>query len=207
ANAAQSLAVPPAVAIYTDDIYHATAAGSELDFTDVVRVEVSRGPQSTLSGNASIAGSIKLFTQDPKGDGSGFASIGYGSRNHMEAAGAIDVGITPTLALRAFGHFDRQTGYGNRLDFTCMMDKLGTPELAGSIPYFQPDSGRKDCVIGHTGGGTSTVGQVKLKWTPTEDVSLLLTARHRREELEETPEVTLGFQPSCVQPVDGFPDG
>ena len=55
-----SLAVPPALAIYTDDIYHATTAGSELDFTDIDHVEVNRGPQSTLSGNASIAGSIKL---------------------------------------------------------------------------------------------------------------------------------------------------
>ena len=196
-GASSSLAVPPAVAIYTDDIYHSTTAGSELDFTDVVRVEVNRGPQSTLSGNASIAGSIKLFTQDPKGDGSGFASLGYGSRNHMEAAGAIDVGLSSTLAVRALGHFDRQTGFGNRLDFTCMMDKLGTPELAGSIPYFQPDSGKKDCVIGHTGGGTTAVGQIKLKWTPTEDVSLLLTARHRREELEPTAEVALDYRVAC----------
>jgi len=206
-GASSSLAVPPAVAIYTDDIYHSTTAGSELDFTDVVRVEVNRGPQSTLSGNASIAGSIKLFTQDPKGDGSGFIALSYGSRNHMEAAGAIDIGLSPTLAIRALGHYDTQTGFGNRLDFTCMMDKLGTPELAGSIPYMQPDSGRKDCVIGHNGGGTTVVGQVKLQWTPTEDIRLLLTARHRREDMEETPEVTLGFQPACVQPVDGYPDG
>jgi iron complex outermembrane receptor protein len=206
-GASSSLAVPPAVAIYTDDVYHSTTAGSELDFTDVVRVEVNRGPQSTLNGNASIGGSIKLFTQDPKGDGSGFVTLGYGSRNHMEAAGAIDIGISPTLAIRAFAHFDRQTGFQNRLDFTCMMDKLGTPELAGTLPYFQPDSGKKDCVIGHNGGGESAVGQVKLKWTPTDDVSLLLTARHRRENLEETPTVTTLFQPACVQPVPGYPNG
>ena len=192
-----SLAVPPAVAIYTDDVYHSTTAGSELDFTDVVRVEVNRGPQSTLSGNASIAGSIKLFTQDPKGDGSGYVSLGYGTRDHMEASGALDIGLSPTLALRAFGHFDKQRGFGNRLDFTCMMDKLGTPELAGSIPYFQPDSGKKDCVIGHTGGGTTAVGQVKLLWEPSSDVSLLLTARHREEELEETPNVAFDFREAC----------
>jgi len=202
-----SLAVPPAVAIYTDEIYHSTTAGSELDFTDVVRVEVNRGPQSTLSGNASIAGSIKLFTQDPKGDGSGYASLGYGSRDHMEASGAFDIGLSPTLSLRAFGHFDKQRGFGNRLDFTCMMDKLGTPELAGSIPYLQPDSGKKDCVIGHNGGGTTAVGQVKLLWEPTSDVSLLLTARHREADMEETAEVALTYLPSCVQPTDEYPDG
>jgi len=207
ANSNSSLAIPPAVAIYSDDVYHSTTAGSELDFTDVVQVEVNRGPQSTLSGNASIGGSIKLYTQDPKGDGSGYITLGYGTRDYMEAGGAIDIGITPTLAVRAFGHFERQRGFGNRLDFTCMMDKLGTPELAGSIPYFQPDSGRKDCVIGHTGGGKKAVGQVKLKWDPTDNISLLLTARHREEDMEETPEVTLGFGTPCVQPVDGYPNG
>jgi iron complex outermembrane receptor protein len=206
-GATSSLAVPPAVAIYTDDIYHSTTAGSELDFTDVVRVEVNRGPQSTLSGNASIAGSIKLYTQDPKGDGSGFATVAYGSRDHMEASGAIDLGLTPTLALRAFGHFNRQTGFGNRLDFTCMMNKQGTPELAGSLPPFQPDSEKKDCIIGHTGGGNTAAGQIKLQWKPTDDIKLLLTASHRREDLEETPEVTYGYTGGCVVPTAGYPDG
>ena len=202
-----SLAVPPAVAIYTDDIYHSTTAGSELDFTDVVRVEVNRGPQSTLSGNASIAGSIKLFTQDPKGDGSGFASVGYGSRDHMEVSGAIDLGLTDTLAVRAFGHFDRQTGFGNRLDFACNMDRLGTPELAGSLGYSQPGSEKNDCVVGHTGGGTTASGQIKALWEPTDDVSLLLMARHREEDLEETPEVTYGFTGTCVKPTADYPTG
>ncbi|MBT2188253.1 TonB-dependent receptor [Sphingobium nicotianae] len=192
-----SLAVPPAVAIYTDDIYHGTAAGSELDFTDIDHVEVNRGPQSTLSGNASIAGSIKLYTKDPRGDGTGYISLGGGSRKHMEAAGAIDLGITDTLAIRASGHFDRQQGFGNRLDFSCMMDKLGTPALKGRIPYFQPDSANRGCVIGHLGGGTTAVGQVKLLWKPTSDISLLVTARHREEDLEETPEVSLLYRTAC----------
>lgn len=193
-----SLAVPPAVAIYTDDIYHATTAGSELDFTDIERVEVNRGPQSTLSGNASIGGSIKLYTKDPQGDGSGYISFTGGSRKKLGVTGAIDLGLSPTLSMRASGHFERQDGFGDRLDFACMMDKLGTPALKGSLGYFQPDSGSKGCVIGHTGGGTTTVGQVKLRWQPTDAIDLILTARHREENLEETPEITLSFQPACI---------
>jgi len=206
-GSSSSLAVPPAIGIYTDDIYHATTAGSELDFTDVVRVEVNRGPQSTLSGNASIGGSIRLFTQDPKGDGSGFASVGYGSRDHYEAAAAFDLGLSDTLAVRAFVHADSQRGYGDILDFTCMMQKLGTPELAGTLPQRQPDSERSDCVLGHTGGGNTQVGQVKLKWTPSDDVSLLLTARHRKEDLEETNEVSLFYNKVCTKPTSYVPEG
>jgi iron complex outermembrane receptor protein len=193
-----SLAVPPALAIYTDDIYHATTAGSELDFTDIDHVEVNRGPQSTLSGNASIAGSIKLYTVDPKGDGSGYIQVLGGSRKKMGISGALDLGLTDTLAVRFSGNFERQDGFGNRLDYSCMMDKLGTPAAKGTLPYFQPDSGRKGCIIGHLGGGTTAVGQVKLLWKPTDTVSLLLTARHREEDLEETPEVALFYNNGCA---------
>ncbi len=198
-----SLAVPPAIAIYTDDIYHATAAGSELDFTDIKSLEVSRGPQSTLSGNASIGGSIKLRTVDPKGDGSGYIQLVGGSRKKMGISGALDLGITETLAVRMSGNIEQQDGFGNRLDFSCMMDKLGTPALKGTLPYFQPDSAQKGCIIGKLGGGKTAVGQVKLRWQPTSDIDIILTARHREEDLEETPEVTLGLNAGCVTGLTG----
>jgi iron complex outermembrane receptor protein len=206
-GASSSLAVPPALAIYTDDIYHGTTAGSELDFTDIERLEVNRGPQSTLSGNASIGGSIKLYTKDPQGDGSGYLQIVGGSRKKLGISGAIDIGLTDTLALRASGNFEQQQGHGNRLDFACQMDKNGTPELKGGpaswagstpVPYAQPDSAERDCIIGHTGGGKFAVGQVKLRWQPTSEIDVLLTARHREEDLEETPEVVYSFVEPCV---------
>ena len=195
-----SLAVPPAVAIYTDDIYHGTTAGSELDFTDVDHIEVNRGPQSTLSGNASIAGSIRLYTVDPKGDNSGYMELTAGQRSKLGASGAIDIGLTDTLAVRASGNFQRQTGFAQRLDFTCQMQKQGTPALAGTLPLFQPDSSRKNCVIGHLGGGETAVGQIKLRWRPTEKIDIILEARHRVDDLEETPEVALLYAPACAAP-------
>jgi iron complex outermembrane receptor protein len=198
-----SLAVPPAVAIYTDDVYHPTTAGSELDFTDVDRVEVNRGPQSTLSGNASIGGSIKLYTKDPVGDGSGFVTLTAGSRKKLGASGAIDLGLSDTLSLRALGNFERQDGFVDRLDFTCVMTKLGTPALAGTLPMASPASQNNDCVLGHEGGGTMAVGQIKLRWRPTNGIDLILTARHREENMEETPEVALAYVPI----INGLPNG
>ena len=196
-GASSSIAVPPAVAIYTDDIYHGTTAGSELDFTDIDHIEVNRGPQSTLSGNASIAGSVKLYTVDPRGDGSGYLQLEGGSYKYGSISGALDLGLTDTLAIRVSGNFERQDGFADRLDFTCEMAKLGTPQLAGSYPLAQPDSGNKNCVIGHLGGIRHAVGQVKLRWRPTPDIDLILTARKRIEDDEETPEVALAYNPAC----------
>ncbi|MBT2186545.1 TonB-dependent receptor [Sphingobium nicotianae] len=184
-----SYAVAPAVALYVDDIYHATVVGSELDLSDVERVEVNRGPQSTLSGNASIGGSIKIFTPDPKGDGSGTFALTYGSRKKMGASGAIDLGLSSTLSMRLSGNFMRQNGYIDRLDFRCQMIKQGTPELAGTIPFVQPDSAQRGCKIGELGGTSRAGGQVKLRWQPIDGLDVLLSAAYNKQNDQETPEV------------------
>jgi iron complex outermembrane receptor protein len=191
-----SLAVPPAVAIYTDDVYHATTAGSELDFNDVDHIEVDRGPQSTLSGNASIGGAIKIYTKDPVGDDSGYLSLGTGSFNRLAASGAFDAAITPTLALRVSGSSERQDGFEQRLDFTCEMNKLGTPQLAGTFPAFQPDSLNHGCQLGTLGGINHTVGGAKLRWRPSDQLDVQFEARKRVEHDDETPEVALSYQPN-----------
>ncbi len=61
-----SYAREPAVGIYIDDVYHSTVVGSALNLNDLDRVEVKRGPQGTLEGNASIGGSISLYSKLPQ---------------------------------------------------------------------------------------------------------------------------------------------
>lgn len=194
-GASSSLAVPPAVAIYTDDVYQATTAGSEIDLTDIDHIEVNRGPQSTLSGNASIGGSIKIVSKDPTGDGSGYVGVEAGSRNKLGVNGAFDMALAPTLSMRLSGNFERQDGFVSRLDFTCEMVKLGTPALAGSFPA-QPNSASSNCVTGHLGGTNHLTVQGKLRWQPTDKLDFVLTGRSHREDDEETPETAIAYQPN-----------
>ena len=55
----------PGVALYVDNVYIARAPGNVLDFIDVDRVEVLRGPQGTLFGRNSIGGAIKVHSARP----------------------------------------------------------------------------------------------------------------------------------------------
>jgi iron complex outermembrane recepter protein len=54
-----------AVATYVDGVYTIGTFGVAPNLFDVERVEVARGPQGTLNGRNSIAGSISYFTKRP----------------------------------------------------------------------------------------------------------------------------------------------
>lgn len=55
----------PAVALYVDGVPQVSAASYDFNFSDVDRVDVLRGPQSTLYGRNSVGGVIRVFTKNP----------------------------------------------------------------------------------------------------------------------------------------------
>ena len=94
----------PGVGLYVDDVYHGLMLGSEMDLTDLDRIEVLRGPQGTLSGKNSIGGSIKLFSKKPDDNTDGYAEAGYGSFNRINVrAGGNFTLIQDKLYVRVSG--------------------------------------------------------------------------------------------------------
>ena len=55
----------PAVALYVDGVPQVSAASYDFNFSDVDRVDVLRGPQSTLYGRNAVGGVIRVFTKNP----------------------------------------------------------------------------------------------------------------------------------------------
>jgi len=56
----------PAVTTYIDGVPQLTANTSNLEFLDIDRIEVLRGPQGTLYGRNTLGGLIQIVTQDPE---------------------------------------------------------------------------------------------------------------------------------------------
>jgi iron complex outermembrane receptor protein len=196
-----SFARDPAVGIYVDDVYHSTLVGSDIDLADIDHIEVKRGPQGTLTGNASIAGSISIYSKLPKGDDSGFFSAGYGSYNATKLRGAYDTKLSDNLFMRVSGQSERKDGYVDQLDFTCMMNKLGTPELAGSFPTADKSAPQRNCKMGTFGGENKGAAKLALRYIASDDLEFVFRGSYSRDRDEAPGEVLLDTHPA---PNDGF---
>jgi iron complex outermembrane receptor protein len=53
----------PGVGFYVDGVYYARPAAATLDFIDIERIEVLRGPQGTLFGKNTSAGAFNIVTR------------------------------------------------------------------------------------------------------------------------------------------------
>jgi iron complex outermembrane receptor protein len=192
----------PAVGIYVDDVYHSTMVGSVLDLTDIDHIEVKRGPQGTLSGNASIAGSINIFSKTPQGDDTGSFSAAYGSYNLIELKGVFDTALIPDkLFLRISGVSRKQDGYVDQLDFTCEMNRLGTPQLAGSFPTSDNSAYERDCKIGAFGGTDLGAAKMMVRFLATDKLEFNASLSYSKEDDEAPAEVLVNTNPAKN---DGF---
>ncbi|MBC2778636.1 TonB-dependent receptor [Parasphingopyxis marina] len=169
-----NFALEPGVGIYIDDVYLPTLTGSLLDLLDVERVEILRGPQGTLAGRNSIGGAIKIFSQRPRGDNSGWLEATYGSYDRLDFRGMMDIGLTDNLAVRVSGVSRNQDGYITRLDYA-----LTHP--GSNVPTQAPGS---DPVLGTLGGHSIAAGRIAFNWTPSPSVEVNLAADYTRERSE-----------------------
>lgn len=106
----------PGVAIYIDDVYFGRPQAGFLQFLDVERVEVLRGPQGTLFGKNSTGGAIRYITIKPDLDGNnGYADLTIGDYNRVEVKGAFNAVLSDTTAVRISAASMERDGYVKRL--------------------------------------------------------------------------------------------
>src|SRR5207247_6867602 len=104
-------AFEPGVGLYVDDVYYPRLTGANFDLMDVERVEVLRGPQGTLEGRNSEGGAIRFVTRKPTGDGGGYATVTYGTRDRLDLRAGADIKLADHLFLRLAGTFADQNGF------------------------------------------------------------------------------------------------
>ena len=101
-----------AVATYVDGVYTIGTYGVAPNLFDVERIEVARGPQGTLNGRNSIAGSISYFTKRPTDEWDSLFQVELTDQTTQRYNAAFGGPLVGNLSFRLNGGF--YTGDGAR---------------------------------------------------------------------------------------------
>lgn len=106
------------VGVYMDEsVISLSLFTPDLDFYDLNRVEVLRGPQGTLFGSGSLSGTVRYITNEPTFDEevSGSVSVGGETVDEGEEGynvkGHINIPVNEKLAIRGVMYHERFAGY------------------------------------------------------------------------------------------------
>lgn len=220
-----SPASEPRVALFQDGVPITQIASGYAEMFDVNRIEVERGPQSTLHGRSALNGGISVYQQMPKRDFGIEFKGGFGDRGFVLGQGVINIPVSETFGLR-LGALTRQRD-GALLD----ADGEGTYNSVNTEAYrltarFEPSSNFRFSLAGtydlddtDSGGAFKSnvfvprdavsgavIGDLNF-WTPTHLSTLpgMASAYSKREivGLSGTTELDLGG-PLTLTSISGY---
>ncbi|BFM17276.1 hypothetical protein R50073_34590 [Maricurvus nonylphenolicus] len=138
-----SMSVEPSVAVIVDDVPVARSAQAFSNLVDIERVEVLRGPQSTLFGKSASAGVINIVTKAPSEEFEGSVSYTKIVDDEDRVSGSVSGKLTDTLGIRASAYYSDVEGN---------IDNISTGEKLN--------------------GGVTKGGRVKLNWDVSDDLQV-----------------------------------
>ncbi len=101
----------PSVGVFVDGVYRSRQGAAINDFPTVERIEVLRGPQSTLYGRNTPAGVISIVTQKPEYEFGADAEVTYGNFDQFIAKGSVTGPIGENAAFRLSGNVNSRDGF------------------------------------------------------------------------------------------------
>ncbi len=140
-NGANNPGIESSVGVFIDGVYRSRSAGAIGDFVDVSRVEVLRGPQSTLFGQNASAGVISIVTQKPSFDETtGMVEITLGNYNGRAAKGKVSGPINDNLAFSLAGSFNERDGYFKNLTDGSLLNDRDRWDARGQLLWKASDN-------------------------------------------------------------------
>jgi iron complex outermembrane receptor protein len=162
--------VKESVGIYLDESAISVALFTpDLDFYDVERVEVLRGPQGTLFGAGSSSGTLRYITRQPQlGEFDASTELTASTVDDGEFGGSVKAALNlpmgETVAARLVGYYS---------------------ELPGFIDSIYPDRGKKEDV----NGGERTGVRASLRFQPNDQLSVTPRIVYQKLETNGFPRI------------------
>jgi iron complex outermembrane receptor protein len=148
-----SIGVEPSVAVQLDDVPVAFQARAFTDLTDVERIEVLRGPQSTLYGKSASAGLINITTKAPTDQFTSSINLTATTDEEYRGSASISGPLGEKLAYRITG---------SHSDFKGNVDNIATGRTVN--------------------GNVDNTVRGKLVWDPIEPLKITLGLNYSNGE-------------------------
>ncbi|KUJ59109.1 hypothetical protein AR687_24820 [Flavobacteriaceae bacterium CRH] len=153
----------PAVSTYVDDVNSLDIMAGGFELTDIDRIEILRGPQSTLFGRNAMGGVVNIYTKKPTNKTTRFIELERGNFALQRYSAGIK---TPLIKDKLFfglnGLFLKKDGF--------MKDDItGTRSTDTSL------NGKT------IGDEENTYGNVFLKWLINHKLSFVGNVKHQRD--------------------------
>ena len=160
-----SQAVEPSVAVQMDDVPVQFLARAFADLSDVERVEVLRGPQSTLYGRAASAGLLNITTQGPTTELKGRLAASGTTDDEYTANGSVSGPLTDTLGFRISANYDDYAGNVHNLFDGDKVNGRRIVSTRGKLVWNPTDKLNVTAQVGYIDGSTS-IGRPFIRVAP-----------------------------------------
>ena len=146
-NGANNAGIEPSVGVFIDGVYRSRSAAQIGDLPNVERIEVLRGPQSTLFGKNASAGVISIVTRKPQYEFGGSAEVTYGNYDAITVKGDVTGPISDTVAFSIGGSYNRRDGYARDLNLDTDVNDRNRWGVRGQL-LFEPTDALSIRLIG-----------------------------------------------------------
>ena len=115
-NGANNAGIEPSVGVFIDGVYRSRTASALADLPNLERIEVLRGPQSTLFGKNASAGVISVVTAKPSLDETtGSAEVTIGEYSQFIVKADVNGPLSDTVGFGLSGSVNQRDGYYDNL--------------------------------------------------------------------------------------------
>ena len=131
--------IDPGVGFYVDGAYYARPAVTTLDFIDVERIEVLRGPQGTLFGKNTTSGAFNITTRAPKFKPGATFEVSYGNYGFVQAKASVTGPLSKRFAGRLSFSGTKRNGVIKNIVTDKSINDLNNIGFRGQLLYAPSD--------------------------------------------------------------------
>jgi len=138
------------VGLYIDGVFYARPAAATLDFIDVERIEVLRGPQGTLFGKNTTAGALNVTTRKPTFNTESEFELNYGDYGFVQGKGTISGPFSQKVAARLSFSGSTRDGLVENTTTRSRQNNLNNAGVRGTVLFAPSDKVAVTAAFDHT---------------------------------------------------------